>query len=114
MRSEFRLKKQADFQRVRTSGRSWAHPLLVLSAAANDLDRSRVGIAVGKRVGKAVTRNRVKRRIREAVRARWREVLPGYDLVFIARAAAAEADWPTIRHAVDDLLRRARLLRDES
>jgi ribonuclease P protein component len=110
MRRAHRLRRPADFQRVRAMRRSWGHPLLVLYVAPNDTQATRLGISVGKRVGKAVVRNRVKRRVREAVRHRYADVLPGHDLVFIARAPAATAEWPALRDATDDLLRRARLL----
>jgi ribonuclease P protein component len=109
MKRANRLRRAADFQRVRAAERSWAHPLLVLRAAPNDAEVARVGISVGKRVGGAVVRNRVRRRVREAVRLR-PGLRPGHDLVFIARPASAEADWPTLRGAADELLRRARLL----
>jgi ribonuclease P protein component len=108
MRRAHRLRRPADFQRVRAMRRSWGHPLLVLYVAPNDGQATRLGISVGKRVGKAVTRNSVKRRVREAVRHRLPELLPGHDLVFIARAPAAEASWPALRDATDELLRRAR------
>ena len=104
-----RLKKGADFQRVRALKQSWAHPLLVLYAAPNDLDVTRVGISVSKRIGNAVARNRVKRRIREAVRPLLPNLPRGRDLVFIARAAVSDADFQQLSHAVEALLRRARL-----
>src|SRR3954470_13262041 len=110
MRRAHRLRRPADFQRVRAVRRSWGHPLLVLYVAPNDTHATRLGISVGKRVGKAVVRNQVKRRVREAVRHRYADVLPGHDLVFIARAPAATADWPALRDATDELLRRARVL----
>lgn len=110
MRRAHRLRRPADFQRVRALRRSWGHPLLVLYAAPNDGQATRLGISVGKRVGKAVIRNLVKRRVREAVRHRLPDLRPGYDLVFIARAPAATAAWPDLAGAVDDLLRRARVL----
>ena len=90
--------------------RSWGHPLLVLYVAPNDGQATRLGISVGKRVGKAVVRNQVKRRVREAVRNRYADLLPGHDLVFIARAPAATAGWTELRNAADDVLRRARVL----
>ena len=34
----------------------------------------------------------------------------GWDMVFIARQAAAEADYNTLRRALEELLSRARLL----
>ena len=104
-----RLRKGADFQRVRALKQSWAHPLLVLYAAPNDLDVTRVGISVSKRIGKAVTRNRVKRRIREAVRPLLPNLPPGRDLVFIARSAMADADFQQLSQAVETLLGRVRL-----
>ena len=110
MQRAYRLRRPAEFQRVRAGKRSWGHPLLVLYLAPNDGQPTRVGISVGKRVGNAVVRNRVKRRVREAVRLRHAELAPGHDLVFIARAPAAEADWPALRAATEDLLRRARVL----
>jgi ribonuclease P protein component len=110
MRRAQRLRRPADFQRVRAMRRSWGHPLLVLYVAPNDGHATRLGISVGKRVGKAVVRNQVKRRVREAVRHRYADVRPGYDLVFTARPPAATAEWPALRDAADVLLRRARVL----
>src|SRR5262245_43762056 len=107
-----RLRKAADFQRVRARRQSWAHPLLVLYAAGGSGAPSRSGIVVGRRVGNAVTRNRVKRRIREAVRARYAQLAPGVDLVWIARPAIGAAVYQAVEEAVDVLLRRARVLRD--
>jgi ribonuclease P protein component len=92
--------------------RSWGHPLFVLYVAPNDGQATRLGISVGKRVGKAVVRNQVKRRVREAVRHRYGDLLPGFDLVFIARAPAATAEWPMLRDATDELLRRSSVLRE--
>ena len=65
---------------------------------------------MSRRIGKAVVRNRVRRRLREAVRLRWPELAGGTDLLFIARGPSAAADWLALRGAVDELLRRARLL----
>jgi len=57
MRRRYRLRTDAQFRRVRSEGRSWAHPLLVLYALPNDEGVTRVGFSVGKRVGKAVARH---------------------------------------------------------
>jgi ribonuclease P protein component len=65
----------------------------------------------GKRVGSAVARNRAKRRLREAVRARWPQMAPGWDLVWIARKPVVTAAWPEVQQAVEQLLRRARVLK---
>ena len=109
-----RLRKALDFQRVRQQGRSVGTSLLTLGWTANDLALCRCGYVVGKRVGKsAVVRNRVKRRLREILRLQIKagQVTPGYDLVLIARAGAAQATYQQLAADVTHLLRRARLWR---
>lgn len=76
-----RLRQKADFDRVYAARLHATDGLLVINAAANDLGRSRLGLAVGRPVGNAVVRNRWKRLIREAFR-RERATLPvGFDFV---------------------------------
>lgn len=66
---------------------------------------------MSKRVGKAVDRNRVKRLLREATGARLGLVVPGHDLVFIARRPVAGAEYREVDLAVEHLLTLAGLLR---
>ena len=109
MRRENRVASEADFRRVRSEGRSWAHPLLVLHARRTEAPHLRAGITVGKRVGGAVLRNRVRRRVREHLRARLAGLTPGWDVVISARPPAAAASFDELGDAVDQLVRRARL-----
>ncbi len=111
MRREFRLRRGADFERVRANRRSWAHPLLVCSLApAPDPGSTRVGFIVGRRIGNAVTRNRVKRRMREAVRSLYPRLRSGHDLVLIARPPAAFASVSDLEAAIMTLAQRAGLV----
>lgn len=112
MHKRYRLRASTDFERVRREGRSWTHPLLILSALPNGRPYSRFGFAVGRRIGKAVTRNRLKRRMREAVRLRIRNggVAEGWDMIFIARRAMLDASYRQVEEAIGLLLRRAGLL----
>jgi ribonuclease P protein component len=105
-----RLSDKGEFAAVYNEGRSWANDLVALRVLPNDLGRSRAGFAVGKRLGGAVIRNRLRRRLREIVRQA--PVKDGWDMVFIARQDAVEADYSTLRQATEDLLSRARLLND--
>ena len=105
-----RLTRSGDYARVRREGRSRAHPLLILAAAPNGGETTRVGLTVGKKVGGAVARNRVKRLLREAARARLARVRPGYDVVLIGRPETANVGLEPVGAALEQLLQRADLL----
>ena len=108
MQKRLRLTKRRDFAAVRSQGRSSSNKFLVLRVAYNDLDTCRIGFAVSKSVGNAVVRNLVKRRMREATRLS--NLVGGKDAIFIARRSAAAASFWEIKGAIEDLLRRAKLL----
>lgn len=99
--------------RVRQQGKSFAHPLIVLLVAPNETGRLRVAVAANRYLGNAVQRNRIKRRLREAIRPLLSRLAPGYDLLFLARHKAAEASFQELANAVQEALRRARLMMDE-
>ncbi len=109
MNRRHRLTSSSDFARVRRSGKSYAHPLVVLVASPSELPWVRVGISAAKSVGGAVERNRAKRRLRAALRPYLPTLRPGWDMVLIARPALVGAEWAAVLACVHGLLRRARL-----
>jgi ribonuclease P protein component len=111
VRGKQHLTRKADFEAVYRKGRSWAGRELVVRVLPNGLDISRSGFAVNRRVGKAVVRNRVKRRLREIIRKT--PLRPGWDIVIIAREAAAQADYASLGRMAGELLSRAGLLLGE-
>ncbi len=110
MRRRYRLRSKDRFQQVRRQGRSYKHPLVILVILPNDLPYSRFGFTASKRIGNAVQRNRARRRMREAVRLRLDDIKPGWDVVFIARKAIADASFQDVQAACEQLLARANLL----
>ncbi len=109
MQRRFRLTRSDEVQRVRKSGKSYAHPLVVLVAEANEEPRVRLAVVAGKAVGGAVQRNRAKRLLRAAMQSLIGSVTPGWDLVLIARAPILSCDMFEVREALVKLLRRAEL-----
>ncbi len=135
MQRKFRLTRSEDFKRVRRSGKSYAHPLVVLivqthdkrsspvdkrntpqSGSADkqnnpiDQPRVKVGVAAGRTVGTAVYRNRAKRLLREAMRPLLSSITPGLDLILIARPGLVTASLEETRQALLILLQRANSL----
>jgi ribonuclease P protein component len=108
---EHRLRSNQEFQRVYRVGRSWAHPLAALHVVPQAEGR-RFGVSVSKKVGNAVRRNRVRRRIRELLREALPHTRAGFDAVIVARTAAETAEFSALRSALQELFRRAKLLRE--
>ncbi len=112
-----RLRDNRDFRHAYSRGRSQVSELAVLYVirrqALEPLSPRglRVGFVVSKKQGNAVARNRIKRRLREAVRLRITDLSNEcLDLVFVGRGKLKSAAWSEVRTAVEDLLRRARVL----
>lgn len=74
----------------------------------HDLE-GRVAFVAGKKLGNAVWRNRAKRRMRGLCR----EVggpFPGWDVVFVARRSATQADFAKMKRNVKSALERAEVI----
>jgi ribonuclease P protein component len=108
MSKPWALTKKAQYKRVYDLGLGRGDRLIVIKNVANGLEFSRYGFSTTKRLGKAVVRNRVRRILKEI--ARTALIKPGWDVVFIARQGAAEADYHRIKRSVEKLLLRAELL----
>lgn len=133
MQRKFRLTRSEDFKRVRRSGKSYAHPLVVLivqshdkrsspvdkrsttvphafSESPVDQPRVKVGVAAGRTVGTAVYRNRAKRLLREAMRPLIPKITSDLDLILIARPGLVSATLEETRQTLFTLLQRAGIL----
>lgn len=102
------LKKNEDFKKAYSRGKSVVTPYLVLYYRRNQEGFNRLGISVSKKVGNAVVRNRVKRLIREAFRLYPSELKKGYDLVIISRVRMNQADYKTTEKYINQLLSKVR------
>jgi ribonuclease P protein component len=101
MRRFASLRRQADFGRLRRSGRRVSSHLLTTyrGDAPAGASRSLVGITVSKAVGKAVVRNKLRRRLGALVH----EALAGRQpmrLLFVPRPAAAAVPFADLRREV--------------
>jgi ribonuclease P protein component len=110
VKRRFRLTRSTDFKRVRRSGKSYAHPLVVLYALKSDQVGVRVGVSAGLAVGNAVKRNRAKRLLRTAMNELLPQTTLGSDLLLIARSPLSRSDLQETLAVLSNLLERAGLL----
>ncbi len=111
MKQKHRLKSAKDFERVRLTGRSLAHPLVVLIYRQNNADKIRIGIAAGRSLGNAVKRNKAKRRLRAIADILLPEIEQGWDILFIARKPMAKESFDEVFSAAHYLLSKAHILK---
>lgn len=86
--------------------------LLVVYCLRNGTGHSRLGLTVSAKLGHAVERNRMRRRLREIYRLHEAELLPGYDIVIVARSRAMEADFAELTRAFLTLAGRTGLMQE--
>ena len=107
------LKLNGDFRRVYARGKSAVRSRVVVYCRRNRLDRNRTGYTVSRKLGKAVVRNRIRRRLREIVRLNSGNLLPGHDLIIVARARAVDSDYWKLEQDVLACLEELQLLKRE-
>jgi ribonuclease P protein component len=106
----FRLTRSTDIKRVRRSGKSYAHPLVVLYVLKSDLPETHIAVSAGLAVGNAVKRNRAKRLLRAAMNDLIPVTVPGSDLLLVARSPLSAANVHQASEALSILLKRAGLI----
>jgi len=104
-----KLKKGWQFDKVYKEGYKYFDDLFVLYVLPNNIREVRIGLTVTKKIGKSVQRNRVKRLIREAIRLS-KGILPGNDIVVIARKPSVDLKCQQAKNSLNYLLRRAHIL----
>ena len=113
MRAEVTVKENYKFRRIYRKGRSAVSPCMVVYCQKNRQGRSRLGVTVSTKLGHAVVRNRVRRRLREIYRLNREHMVPGYDVIVVARTRAAAEPYRRLEREYLSLLNKLELSREE-
>ncbi len=81
---EERVRKHSDFIGKPFDAKKIFFPHFLVIVKPNTLEKTRLGLTVGKKMGKAVRRNRIKRLLREFFRRSKDRFPPSQDIIIIA------------------------------
>lgn len=109
------IKENRVFRALYGRGRSGARrTMAVYAQKRRNQPVNRLGITVSVKLGCAVVRNRARRRLREVYRLNEARLKSGFDIVIVARRAAAEAPFSQLEKDFSVLCRQLDLLEEES
>lgn len=108
------LKKNSDFRRLYSKGKSAVNPYVVVYCRRNREKHNRLGYTVSTKLGHAVVRNRVRRRLREIYRLNAPQLKSGYDIVIVARMRCVGAEYKKMEAAVLEAFKKLELLEEHS
>jgi ribonuclease P protein component len=114
MNPEITVKENYEFRRIYRKGKSVVAPAMVLYCQKNRQGRTRLGVTVSTKLGKAVVRNRVRRRLREIWRLNKEAMVPGWDIILVARVRAVDMPYQKLDKMYRRLLHEAGLLKEEA
>ena len=114
MKSTTTVKQNYEFRRMYAKGKSGVSSCLVVYYRKNRLGHNRLGVTVSTKLGHAVVRNRVRRRLRELYRLHKAELLPGYDLIVVARVRAVDMPYAKLEKQYLHCLSQLELLREDA
>ena len=114
MKASVTVKENYEFRRIYRKGRSAVSPCLVTYCQKNRKGQSRLGITVSTKLGHAVVRNRVRRQLREIYRLNKERMVPGYDVILVARVKAAHTTYHKMEQAYFQALVQLKLLREDA
>ena len=103
----FSLKRHKEFRFTYRTGRQVGGGSFVLVTARNRKGKVQVGFSVSKKIGNSVQRNRSKRRLKACFSPLLPSVKPGYNLIFIARAASLTDPFLAMQKSMVTALQRA-------
>jgi len=104
-----KLSKTSELKRVFSEGRRIEGKNLIIFILKNNYGFNRLGIIVKKETGNAVVRNKIKRRLKEANRLLNKKLLPGYDIILLAKNNIRESSYFEICYNLESLFCKGKL-----
>lgn len=106
-----RLKRKKDFEKIYSDGKSANADSIFLKFIKNNKTETRIGFVVSKKVSnKAVERNLIKRILRNYCREKISEMVPGLDIVVIAKKEIKNLSKEEIYLSLEEVFRKEKII----
>lgn len=110
LKAQYHLRRKQDFQKIYRRGDYFFSPCLILRFIANSKNVSRFAFVISaKAAPKAVDRNLVKRRLSEIIRLNLGHLVPGLDVIIIAKKSLLAQKFLSQKGNLIYLLKRAKI-----
>lgn len=107
------LRNKKDFSALYNKGKSVRERSLILIYRRNGLSYCRRAFLASKKVGNSVKRNRARRLLRESYRILEKDIIQGYDVLFIAKKNIVDLKSGDVYLSMENALKRGKLLQRE-
>ncbi len=111
MKKKFRIKKSDEIQQLMSKKNTVGNSYFILYHQKNHNSKNfRFAISVSKKYGKAFERNLMKRRIREVVKIN--DFSDDSEFFVVAKIKSKELDFSGVKMNIEDLFKKANLLKE--
>jgi ribonuclease P protein component len=109
LHKNWRISRGKEYSGIYKWGRRTVGQYMIVFALPTQLKHNRFGIVTSKKIGNAVIRNRAKRQLREVIRKYLDQLLPGHDVVIVARYSIKDVGLDLIEKDFLRLMRKANI-----
>jgi len=112
LKKQHRITKDKEFEAVFKKGQIFFSPFFNIKIAKNNRDIARFGIIINNRISKkAVIRNKSKRQLRSIIKLNLPNIIPGVDVVIMAKPAITVTEFAKLQQTFEFLLKQAGLIK---
>ncbi|MEG1499567.1 MAG: ribonuclease P protein component [Clostridia bacterium] len=113
IKKEHRLRKNKQFNYIYKRGIAKHSKFLTVVFVKTKFQPFKVGFTVSKKIGNSVVRSKVKRRLRESFNLIENKIDPSNNYIFLAKDGISLLSFIEIKDAMNNLLEKAKLFKNE-
>ncbi|HQL11493.1 MAG TPA: ribonuclease P protein component [bacterium] len=111
LKKKYRVKKIKEFKEIIKNGNYTGANEFYIKFIPNNLNYSKVSVVVPSKIEKrAVKRNRIKRQMSEIIRLIYKNIKPGFNIVFFCKSPILKMPYELMKQKIDKILSDANLL----